>query len=166
MIEARGTKNGKVVLTEKRETTGPAASIRLTADRTQIDADGKDVAVLKVEALDNQGRLVPTADNLVTFSVSGPGRLIGVGNGDPNCQQSDKGSRRSLFNGLAQAIVQSSKAAGDIQVEAVTRGGMGAGRAPARITISAMQVVLRPSVPMVAEQRETPAKTDAGALGL
>ncbi len=150
-IEARGTKNGKVVLTEKRETTGPAASIRLTADGTQIDADGKDVAVLKVEALDNQGRLVPTADNLVKFSVSGPGRLIGVGNGDPNCQESDKGSTRSLFNGLAQAIVQSSKTAGDVQVEAEARGLMGANRVPARITISARQVVLRSSVPIVVE---------------
>ena len=126
-IEARGTKNGKVVLTEKRETTGPTASIRLTTDRAQIDADGKDVAVLKVEALDNQGRLVPTADNLVAFRVSGPGNLIGVGNGDPNCQESNKGSKRSLFNGLAQAIVQSSKTAGDIEVEAAATGGMGVG---------------------------------------
>ena len=58
-IEARGTKDGKVVLTDKRETTGPTASIRLTADRTEINADGEDVAVLKVEGLDKEGRLVP-----------------------------------------------------------------------------------------------------------
>ena len=62
MIEARGSKGGQVVLTEKRETTGPAVSIRLTADRTEIDADGEDVAILKVEALDKEGRAVPTAD--------------------------------------------------------------------------------------------------------
>jgi beta-galactosidase len=151
-IEARGTKNGKVVLTEKRETTGPTASIRLTTDRAQIDADGKDVAVLKVEALDNQGRLVPTADNLVAFRVSGPGNLIGVGNGDPNCQESNKGSKRSLFNGLAQAIVQSSKTAGDIEVEAAATGGMGAGQASVRIAISTRQVAMRPSVPAATEQ--------------
>ena len=54
-IEARGSKDGKVVLTEKRETTGPAVAIRLTADRTEIDADGEDVAMLKVEALDKEG---------------------------------------------------------------------------------------------------------------
>ena len=62
-IEARGTKDGKVVLTEKRETTGPAVAIRLTADRTEIDADGEDLAILKVEALDKDGRPVPTAQN-------------------------------------------------------------------------------------------------------
>ena len=47
VLEARGTKDGKVVLAEKRETTGPPESIRLTADRTEINADGEDVAVLR-----------------------------------------------------------------------------------------------------------------------
>jgi len=106
-IEARGSKDGKVVLTEKRETTGPTVAIRLTADRTEIDADGADVAILKVEALDKEGRPVPTAGNLIGFKVIGAGSLIGVGNGDPNCQESDKEPKRSLFNGLAQVIVQS-----------------------------------------------------------
>ncbi len=45
-------KAGQLVLSEKRETTGPAVSFRLTADPTEIDADGEDVAVLKVEGLD------------------------------------------------------------------------------------------------------------------
>ena len=71
VIEARGSKGGQVVLTEKRETTGPAVAIRLTADRTEIDADGEDIAVLKVEALDKEGRAVPTAGNFIGFKVSG-----------------------------------------------------------------------------------------------
>jgi len=108
-IEARGVKGGKVVLTEKRETTGTTVAIRLTADRMEIDADGEDIAILKVEALDKEGRAVPTASNLISFKVTGEGALIGVGNGDPNCQQSDKEPKRSLFNGLAQVIVQASK---------------------------------------------------------
>ena len=52
---------------------------------------------------------MPTASNLIGFKVSGEGALIGVGNGDPNCQESDKEPKRSLFNGLAQVIVQSTK---------------------------------------------------------
>ena len=114
VIEARASKGGQVVLTEKRETTGPAVAIRLTVDRNEINADGEDVAVLKVEGLDKEGRLVPTADNLIGFKVSGAGALIGVGNGDPNCQESDKEPKRSLFNGLAQVIVQSTKRPGEI----------------------------------------------------
>jgi beta-galactosidase len=145
-IEARGSKDGKVVVTEKRETTGPAASIRLTADRTEIDADGEDVAVLKVEALDKEGRPVPTASNFISFKVSGDGALIGVGNGDPNCQQSDKESKRSLFNGLAQVILQSTKNPGEIHIEAVKEGWDGAELTPAKLVIKTKQVEIRSSV--------------------
>ena len=125
VLEARGTKDGKVVLVEKRETTGEPESIRLTADRTEINADGEDVAVLRVEVLDKEGRAIPTADNMISFKVTGEGALIGVGNGDPNCQESDKEPKRSLFNGLAQVIVQSSKTPGTITVEAYTETSRG-----------------------------------------
>ncbi len=70
--------------------------------------------------LDKEGRALPTAANMISFKVTGEGALIGVGNGDPNCQESDKEPKRSLFNGLAQVIVQSSKTPGTITVEAFT----------------------------------------------
>jgi beta-galactosidase len=145
-IEARGSKGGKVVLTEKRETTGPAVTIRLTADRAEINADGEDVAVFTVEALDKQGRAVPTASNLIGFKVTGEGALIGVGNGDPNCQQSDKEPRRSLFNGLAQVILQATKIPGEIQIEAHKEGWDGPELTPAKLTIVTRKVELRPQV--------------------
>ena len=146
VIEARGSKAGQVVLTEKRETTGPAVAIRLTADRAEIGADGEDVAVLKVEALDKEGRAVPTAGTYIGFKVSGNGTLIGVGNGDPNCQESDKEPHRSLFNGLAQVIVQSTKREGEIHIEAVKEGWDGPELTPAKLVIKTKKVVLRPAV--------------------
>jgi beta-galactosidase len=145
-IEARGFKAGKVALSEKRETTGPAVAIRLTADRTEIDADGEDLAILKVEALDKEGRAVPTANNFIGFKVSGEGALIGVGNGDPNCQESDKEPRRSLFNGLAQVILQSTKAAGEIHIEAAKEGWDGTELTPAKLVITTKAVKPRPAV--------------------
>jgi beta-galactosidase len=147
VIEARGIKSGKVVLIEKRETTGPAATLRLTADRTEIFADGEDVAVLKVEALDSLDRLVPDAGDLIAFRVWGDGKLIGLGNGNPNCQESDKDSKRSLFHGLAQIIVQSTKNAGEMQIEAVSQGAEMQGSISARLTVKTKQARLRPSVP-------------------
>ena len=144
VLEARGTKDGKGVLVEKRETTGEAASIRLTADRTEINADGEDVSILRVEALDVQGRTVPTADYPIHFKIGGAGALIGVGNGDPNCQESDKDPQRSLFNGLAQVIVQSSRTPGTITVEAYTESEVQL--RPASVTITTKKVDLRPSV--------------------
>ena len=143
-ITAHGWKDGKQLLTEERTTTGPAVALKLTAERTEIDADGEDVAILTVSAMDSQGRAVPTADVLVDFKVTGEGALIGVGNGDPNCQESDKEPRRSLFSGLAQAIAQSTKTAGtmeivaDVTVRHVTI-------APAKIAITTKQTPLRPT---------------------
>jgi beta-galactosidase len=148
-IEARGSKDGKVLLTEKRETTGPTVAIRLTADRTEINANGEDIAILKVEALDKEGRAVPTASNLISFIVSGDGRLIGVGNGDPNCQESDKEPKRSLFNGLAQVIVQSTKEPGEIRIEAVKEGWPGPELTPAKLSITTKRVESRPAVPVI-----------------
>jgi beta-galactosidase len=140
-IEARGYRDGKQILSQRRETTGVPATIRLTPDRTEIQADGEDVVMLTVEALDDRGRAVPTASHPIAFKVSGPGVLIGVGNGDPNCQESDKEPRRSLFNGLAQVIVQAAKAPGQIVIEAV-----GPNLSPARISIDAQNAPLRPCV--------------------
>jgi len=149
VIEARGRRGQRVVLTQKHETTGPAKSIRLTADRTEIDADGEDATMLTVEALDARGRPVPTANNHLAFRVSGAGKLIGVGNGDPNCLESDKAPRRSLFNGLAQVIVQSTTQSGPILIEAMEEGPYAAALAPATLTVRSRRATLRPAVAVV-----------------
>jgi len=121
-IEARGYKNGKLVSTVKRETTGAPAQIVLSADRLAISADGEDVCVATVAIVDAQGRMVPTAMNPVAFRVSGPGALIGVGNGDPRSHEPDKALARLAFNGLCAAIVQAAKTPGEIRVEATSPG--------------------------------------------
>jgi beta-galactosidase len=147
VIEARGSKDGKVVLTGKRETTGEAVAIRMTADRTEINADGQDVAMVTVEALDKEGRAVPTANRLISFKVSGEGAFLGVGNGDPNCQESDKEPKRSLFNGLAQLIVQSTRKAGEIHIETAPEGwSAGPELTPAKLVIVTRKAELQPSV--------------------
>jgi beta-galactosidase len=146
VLEARGSKAGKVVLVEKRETTGKPETIRLTADRTEINADGEDIAVLRVEVLDHEGRSLPTASNMISFRVTGEGALIGVGNGDPNCQESDKEPKRSLFNGLAQVIVQATKTPGTITVEAYTENWPPPKLHAITLAISTKKVELRPAV--------------------
>jgi beta-galactosidase len=72
--------------------------------------------------VDARGRIVPAANNLVTFKVTGAGHLIGLGNGDPACHEPDKGDRRSAFNGLCLVIVQSSRTSGAITIEADSPG--------------------------------------------
>jgi len=144
-LEARGTKGGKPVLTERRETTGKFSALRITADRDRIDADGEDVSLLRVEALDAQGRFVPDANEL-HFNISGAGALLGVGNGDPNCQESDKAPQRSLFNGLAQIIVQSTKVPGEIVVEAYRGDKPDPAKFYAKLTVTTQPAALRPTL--------------------
>ena len=134
-LEARASKGGRVVLTEKRETAGPAAKVVAVADRSNIASDGQDLAVINVSIVDAQGRPVPTADNKVTFAVNGPGRVIGVGNGDPSCHEPDKASERSAFNGLCMAIVQTKR--GEAGPIAVTVAGAGLETATVAVTSAA-----------------------------
>jgi beta-galactosidase len=108
-LEAVGYKKGKEVSRFKIETTGEPASLQLITDRNALANDGWDAMPVTVLALDSKGRPVPTANIPVEFEISGGGRIIGLGNGDPNSHEAEKGNSRSLFNGLAQVIVQSSE---------------------------------------------------------
>ena len=117
--------NGKLIAETKVETTGAPAAIQLAPDRTTISADGEDCSIVDVSVVDAQGRVVPTADNTVHFELSGPGKIIGIGNGDPSCHEADKCDgdwQRSAFNGYAQVIVQSMQNAGEIQISATSSG--------------------------------------------
>jgi beta-galactosidase len=140
-MEARGSKNGQVVLTAKRETTGAPAKLALRADRQKIAANGEDVSVVTVEVVDSQGRLMPVASNEINFKINGPGRLIGLGNGDPSCHEPDKGDKRSAFNGLCAAIVQTFKQPGEIRVEASADG-----LESATLTVQSESAKMRPAV--------------------
>jgi len=88
-LSAKGYKGGKLVAETKVETTGAPAALRLEPDHPAIGANGEDVAVVTVAVVDAQGRVVPVADNAVSFSLAGPGRILGVGNGDPSCHEPD-----------------------------------------------------------------------------
>jgi beta-galactosidase len=141
-LEAVATKEGKVVARFVVETTGEPVALRLTPDRQTLSGDGNDAVPVTVEALDAQGRPVPTANLAVAFQLSGPGQIIGLGNGNPNSHEPEKGNRRSLFNGLAQIIVQSTHDAGDIKLTATADG-----LAPASVVLQTKPGTPRPFVP-------------------
>lgn len=140
-IEAHGFRGPRRVLTDRRETTGGPAGIRLTPHRAALDADGEDASVIAVEILDARTRGVPTADNDVAFAVVGPGRIIGVGNGDPGSHEPDHASHRHAFNGVCMAILQTTTDAGDIRLEASSPG-----LTSASVTIPSRAVTPRPAL--------------------
>lgn len=87
---ARGYNDGAQTLERKVVTAGPAAAVALASDRARIAADGQDVAVVDIQILDAEGNVVPTADDPLRFSIKGPGRIIGVGNGNPSSHEPDQ----------------------------------------------------------------------------
>ena len=117
-LKAVGRKGGKVVVEEEIHTTGMPAAIRLSVDRNTINADPSDVAHVKVEVVDENGYVVPDANNLIQLTVEGAGNLIGFDNGNPRDSTSMKSSQRRTFNGLALAVIQSDSKPGSIRVQA------------------------------------------------
>jgi len=89
ILSAKGFRDGQVVLETKVETAGAPALVMLKPDRTVINADGEDVSIITVAVVDQQNRVFPIASNLVRFELTGPGTILGVGNGDPSCHEPD-----------------------------------------------------------------------------
>ncbi|MEP6556305.1 MAG: beta-galactosidase GalA, partial [Ferruginibacter sp.] len=117
-LEARGYKGGKLVTKDIVETTSAPAQLALNSDCNILKADGCDVAVIRVAIKDAKGRVVPTANDLVQFSIEGPGKIIGTGNGNPSSHEPDKATQRMAFNGYCLVLVQSDKQAGEIRLKA------------------------------------------------
>lgn len=122
-VVAIGYKNGKRMLTQQVETTKSAYKIVMKTDRQTISADGRDVAVVTVEVQDAKGRIVPDACPMLTFKLTGDGRILGVGNGDPSYLGADHPDYNDChefsipaFNGLAQVIIQSSHNSSALQL--------------------------------------------------
>ena len=128
-VVAIGYKNGKRIMTKIIETTKPAYQTVLKADRQEVTADGRDLAIITVEVQDQKGRIVPNACPVLTFRLEGEARILGVGNGDPmylgqdhpnsiNCKEFSI----PAFNGLAQVIVQSTEKASEITLNCLSDG--------------------------------------------
>lgn len=124
-LEAIGYKKSKKLYAAV-ETTGAPAEVVMTPYKTTMLADGKDAIVVNLSITDREGREVPDANNLLRFTMKGPGKIIGVGNGDPSSHEPDQcpagAWQRSAFNGKCQLIIISDTNPGIISVEASSPG--------------------------------------------
>jgi beta-galactosidase len=133
-LEAIGFVGGREVLRASVETTSAPASLRLTADRPMMAGTGRDVQPVSVDLLDKDGRHVPLATDLVTFSIEG-GQIIGVGNGDPNDHDPEQALSRKLFAGLAQVLIRAAPGKGVLRLTAQV-----AGLSPVTLSIPVVEV--------------------------
>ena len=115
-VEAIGRNGGEKVSQHLLQTAGAPAKIDMRADRDRITADGIEVTHIEVTLLDANGILVPDQDQLLSFLVTGPAKVIGVDNGDQRSSESYQGTSRTTFQGKALVIIQSTGSPGPITV--------------------------------------------------
>ena len=116
-------KDGKPWATDVERTAGAPAAIVLSADRTELSADGSDLSYVTVSVVDKDGTLVPRAANRITFATSGPGSVTAVDNGDPTSLAPFQSDTCLAFNGLCVAIVKTQRGeSGPIKLTASSDG--------------------------------------------
>jgi beta-galactosidase len=121
-VKAVSRKGGKVVCEQEIHTAGAPARIRLTPDRSRLQADGTDLSFLTVEVLDKDGNLCPDAENEVKFEVEGEAFIAGVDNGSPMSLERFKADHRKAFHGKCLVVVQNKGRKGSVTVKATSAG--------------------------------------------
>ena len=108
-LKAIAYKDGKKWAEKHVQTTGKPVKLKLIPDKTVLKSDGEDLIFVRVSVLDAEGNEVPTAEPMITSSVSGPGIIAATDNGDPTCLIPFHEPKRPAFNGLYLAIVKARK---------------------------------------------------------
>jgi beta-galactosidase len=122
-LRAAAYRDGKVVAEDIVRTAGPATKIVLSPDRAAIAADGSDLSFITVRVVDKDGVLCPDATNEIQFTMTGPGRIAGVDNGDSASLEPFQADHRAAFHGMALLIVRSERgSAGTVSVSATSDG--------------------------------------------
>ena len=121
-LVAVATENGREVARDEVTTAGPPRALTLTAEAPVITADGKSLSFVTAEAVDSRGVTAPSADNPISFTVTGPGRLAGVDNGREESAAGYQQPDVSAFNGMAVALVRSTGQPGTIRLTATSPG--------------------------------------------
>ena len=114
--------NGKEVAREERRSFTDSRQICLSADKTEMNADGKDLIFVTIETLDEKGHPVENAVDYVTVRIEGPARLLGMDNGDSADEDDYKTQTRKLFSGKLLAVIGATSESGDIRIVASGEG--------------------------------------------
>ena len=121
-LKAVGLQDGTEVDGYTLTTADAPASIRLTPDRTTLQADAQDLSFIKVEVLDKNGNVQPNADEEISFALTGPGTIAGLGNADLRSEEPYQGTRCRVFHGVAQVVIRSTHQPGALQLTAHADG--------------------------------------------
>jgi beta-galactosidase len=121
-VKAIGRNQGKEVAVEEFKTAGTPAKLVLSTSQTELSHDWDDVAIVKATLVDAAGNVCANADNLVKFSISGPGFIQAVDNGNIISHESYQASERKAYRGSCIAILKAGTGAGNVTIKASVTG--------------------------------------------
>ena len=113
---------GKAVATQTVHTAGRAHHLELSADRTTISPDGKDISFVTVRVVDKDGNLVPDDGRLLKLKVTGAGSFRAAASGNPASLDAFHLPRHHAFSGQLVALVQSAERAGEAVLTVSAKG--------------------------------------------
>jgi len=113
---------GKEIISKSINTAKAPDSILITADKLTLSANQTDVVHLTLDIIDENGHVVPEANNRLNISIDGPAKLIGVENGDILDLEPHKVPTRKAFMGKVLALIQTTDVAGDITITVSSEG--------------------------------------------
>lgn len=111
-----------VIARDEKHSFGESAEIQVIADKSTLTADCRDMAFLEISMTDAQNNPVENANDRVTITVTGAGRLVGLDNGDSTDYEEYKGLSRRLFSGKLVAGIMAGACEGDINVLVASDG--------------------------------------------
>jgi beta-galactosidase len=121
-LKAVGLNNGRAVATHELRTAKKPVKIVLAADRHTLSPAWDDVVYVAARVVDEDGVLVPDASNLITFKLTGPGRVVAVDSADNNSHEPFQASARRAYQGLCFAMLKASASSGRITLTASSPG--------------------------------------------
>ena len=133
----------EVIATDTQASFGDAVKLVQQTNEQTLAATGSDLAFIEISTVDEHGLPVQNANNRVHVTIDGPGRLVGLDNGDSTDYDSYKGTNRRLFSGKLLAIVASTLEPGEITVTVASRG----------LEASKLTLVSKPAPQQSAEQQ-------------
>lgn len=109
MLKAVASSDGKEVASDILRTAGKAVKIEFIPDRKSLGTGFDDVSNIEVRLLDENGTLVPNAENLIKFTLSGPGKIIAVDSGNVVSTEPFQSHERKAYQGRALVIVRATE---------------------------------------------------------
>ncbi len=122
VLKAVGMDSDKEIESTILRTSGDAAEIKLTADKKEIVANGRDLIYVTIEITDRDGIFQPNADNRLHFTLDGPGVIAGVDNADVKDTDKYVADNRKAWHGRALVVIKSTHSAGEIKLTVTSRG--------------------------------------------